>query len=269
MDDYKIVKQIIKETIKEIINKSKINVSKIIFVAFGSEKFDLNKVRPVNLSSKRTLMRNKPEGGVWASPLTSKNGWADWCNSNKFRLKSLSQHFLFTIKPEAKIYVIDTFDDLKQISTLRNYSGEKAINFQMLYDNGCDGIFVTAKAASELRYVESGYADLYAWDVESICVFNSNVIVPVEENAFEKAQINKFGEPYQDFFDEEDDFWSDDRKYLQMQSDFDRYSNQNINKDMEKLFKGKHPAILAQQHGNNKDTKLARKFNSTVQSGLK
>lgn len=162
----------------------------------------------------------------------------------------------------------DTLEDLKKISNVPNTFGDKSINFKQLYKNGYDGIFVTANAVSNLRYVEFGYAGLDTWDVESICVFNPDVIIPVDEDAFEKAKINKYAEPYKDYYDDEDDFWTDSRKSLQMQSDFDRYSNQNVNKDMSKLFKGKHPAIMAQQHGNSKDSKLARKFNGTVQSGL-
>lgn len=250
-----------------LLNNSRIKISDIIFVAFGTDKFDPNKVTPVNLDSRLVHARNKPSGGVWASPLTSKKGWADYCNANQFRLRSLSKHFLFSIKPQAKIYVIDTLEDLKQVANIMDY-GLYVINFMMIYHNGYDGIFVTANAASKLRDGYGRYAGLDSWDVESICVFNNDIIVPIEENAFEKAKINKYGTPYKDFFYDEDDFNSDDRKYLQMQSDFERYSNQNVNKDMSKLFKGKHPGILAQMHGNRKDTKLARKFNGTVQSGI-
>lgn len=35
-----------------------------------------------------------------------------------------------------------------------------------------------------------------------------------------------------------------------------------------KVLNGKHQAILAQGHGNGKDTKLARRFNGTIKSGL-
>lgn len=263
------INKIISETIHRYINESKINLSKMIFVAFGTDKFDMSKVRPVDTDGIYTLLRNKPSGGVWASPIVSKNGWADWCNANDFRLKTLSKHFLFSLKPNAKIYVIDDLDDLKRISTTINYQlQQKTINFKLLVNNGYDGIFVTDNAASELRYVERGYAGLDTWDVESICIFNPDVIVPIEEDAFEKAKINKYGKPYYDNFYDEDDSNSDDRKYLQMQSDFDRYSNQNLNSDMSKLFKGKHPSIMAQQHGNSKDAKLARKFNGTVKSGM-
>lgn len=264
-----VLKEIVKKTIEKYLAESKKDdISNIVFVAFGNDKFDINKTRPLDLNSSSVSLINKPIGGVWGSPLVSKKGWADWCNSNNFRINLLGKHFLFSLKPNTKIYVIDTFEDLKKISTLPNQFGEKSINFNLLKNNGFNGVFVTAKAASELRYVGKGYAGLDAWDVESICVFNPDVIIPIEEDAFEKAKINKYAEPYKSFLDDEDDFWTDNRKSLQMQSDFDRYSNQNVNKDMSKLFKGKHPAIIAQKHGNSKDSKLARKFNGTVQSGL-
>ena len=39
---------------------------------------------------------------------------------------------------------------------------------------------------------------------------------------------------------------------------------------MGQFFKGgKHPAISAQGHGNSKETKLARKFDGTIKSGMK
>lgn len=263
------IDKIIKESIRKYLNESKINFSKMIFVAFGSNKFDLDKVTPVDFANRQSKIINKVIGGVWASPLHSKYGWAEWCNAEDFRLRTLSQHFLFTLKRNAKIYVIDTFDDLKKISTAKNILGQKCINFITLYQQKYDGIFVTANAVSALRNDMYGYAGLTSWDVESICIFNSDVIVPIEEDAFEKARINKYGKAVQSYDDyDDDDFSNADRKYLQMQSDFDRYSNQNIHKDMSKLFKGKHPAILAQQHGNAKATKLARKFNGTIQSGL-
>ena len=73
------IKNIIRESIIKYLNESIVKVSKIIFVAFGSESFDINKVKPVDFDGSLTMLRNKPTGGVWASPLISKKGWADWC----------------------------------------------------------------------------------------------------------------------------------------------------------------------------------------------
>lgn len=42
------IRKIISETIRNYINESKINPTKIVFVAFGNDKFDINKVKPVD-----------------------------------------------------------------------------------------------------------------------------------------------------------------------------------------------------------------------------
>mgnify|MGYP000344484407 CR=1 FL=1 len=104
--------------------------------------------------------------------------------------------------------------------------------------------------------------DLSAWDVESICIFNPNIIIPIEENAFDKEKVTRYENPY-----DEDDF-NDDHKFLQMQSDYAKYGNQNIKSDMSSLFNKHHPGILAQKHGNSKDAKLARNFKGIIKNNL-
>ena len=62
-----------------------------------------------------------------------------------------------------------------------------AIDFKRLLENGYDGIYVTEKALS-LKGIFSLYGEnenvqgLLTWDVESLCVFNPDVVVPLEEN---------------------------------------------------------------------------------------
>ena len=129
---------------------------------------------------------------------------------------------------------------------------------------------MTYNAIYSLKYGFDNINGLDTWDVESICIFNPDIIIPIEENAFDKAKIDMHEkEPeYDEYTYYFGDSNKDDRKYLQMKSDYDKYSNQNINSDMSKFFNGKHPGISAQKHGNNKDTKLARRFNGTIKSGL-
>ena len=57
-------------------------------------------------------------------------------------------------------------------------------------------------------------------------------------------------------------------KEKQINKTYELYGNQNIKSDSSELFNGEHPGILAQGHGNNKKTKLARKYNGTIKSGL-
>ena len=259
------LRQIVAESVRQYLSESRNPLSNIIWIAYGTDKFDSKQSRPVDFYSLPCRTNNKPYGGVWASPLESKWGWADFCDSEEFRLRTLDTHYLFKLSPDAKIYVIDTFEDLKRVST--RYIQQDlsyGIDFPELGDK-YNGIYVTYNAARTLRYPGNGILGLQAWDVESICIWDDDVIIPIEEDAFEKASVNKHEKPAYD-----DEEISNSRKNLQMASDYDKYGNRNINKNMGQFFKGgKHPAISAQGHGNSKETKLARKFDGTIKSGMK
>lgn len=277
------MKIIINENQFNYLIESFININKlhnIIFISYGTDKFDINKMREINndINSREmiiSLSRNKPLGGLWASPLCSDTSWGEWCSGNNFRLESLSTHFLFKISKDSKIYVINNLDDLVKISNYYHPKiGKRCINIPYLLEN-YDGIFVTSSAVHKLRYVDDYVLnDLYSWDVESICIWNSDIIIPIEENAFDKANIENYSghrgydELYYNDDGEMSNYVSKGRKKLQMNNDYLKYSNQNINDDMSKYFNGEHPAILSQLHGNNKKTKQARKFNGTIKSGM-
>lgn len=256
MNINKIINETIDRNIKRIITESKIN--DIIFISYGTDEFDVNKFRQPIFNSKRAMINNKPVGGLWASPIDAQFGWVDFCDCSSFHLKTLAKHFIFKLKPNANIYIIDNVEDLRKISTIPFY-GELCINWELLQD--FDGIFVTDNGR-KLKVVK-GLRGLDAWDVASICVFNPDIIIPIKENAFDKAKISKREVSYYHNDDNQEE-----RKYLQMQSDFDKFSNRNVTGNMGDLFNGEHPAILAQKHGNNKDTKLARKFKGMVMQGL-
>lgn len=242
-----------------------------IFISYGTNKYKKDKFTPIYLNSPFNEINNKPHGGLWGSPVDSANGWGDWAYNNEFNIHTLGKHFLFKIKDWNKIYVIDDIKDLKAISTAINFLGLRAIDFDKLTST-YDGIYATSKAVTSLKNIEkTGYQGLDSWDVESICVFNPSQIEEVEEDYFTKAKNNRFGEiPYKD--EEEYYFTSSDvkaaKKALQMQSYYERYGNKNIEKDMSKYFKGEHPGIISQGHGNSKSVQQARKFNGTIKSGM-
>ena len=283
------LRQIIKETIYNM-----------IFVSYGTDEFNKDKFKQPYFNEYDV---NKPRGGFWASPIDSKNGWGEWCNNEEFYIDKLDKHVLFKIKKNAKIYVIDTKEDLDKVSTMSDESKEKlndilndiwkfnphldknnkktydyivnsiktkynhlfkkVLNFDFLYKN-YDGVFATNNAVTKLRHVNDGEG-MYWWDIESICIFNPDAIEIIPETAFDKANIPTFET-------DNESYWNEDTKNIkkqkQINKDFNIYSNQNINPDSSNLFNGEHPAILAQGHGNNKKTKLARKYNGTIKSGM-
>lgn len=140
------------------------------------------------------------------------------------------------------------------------------MDIKFLVDN-YDGVYVTKKAARGLKMgaIKLPVQDLGTWDVDSICVFTPDVVIPIEENSFDKAKINDYSAPNE---------YQDNTRYSgkngrQMDHDYNLYGNRNLDKDMSKFFNGKHPAIVAQGDGRRADTKQARAFNGTLKSGLK
>lgn len=247
------------------------NLKNTIFISYGTNKYEKDKFVPIYLNSPFAQINNKPHGGLWGSPVDSTNGWGDWAYKNEFHLHTLGEHFLFRIKNWKKIYIIDDIEDLKAISTKKNFMGFKSIDINRLISK-YDGIYATSKAVTTLKNIEkTGYQGLDTWDVESICVFNPSQIEEVKEDYFTMAKNNRFGEiPYKD----EEEYYNTDsnvkaaKKALQMKSYYERYGNKNIEKDMSKYFNGNHPGIISQGNGKSKSVQQARKFNGTIKSGM-
>lgn len=291
------IRQMVTEAIRKIMSGGNHkNIYDITFVSYGTNEFSKDKFILPYMRSEV----NKPHRGFWGSPIDSLNGWGEWCNRENFHTDKLDEHVLFKIKKGSNIYIIDTQEDLDNISkdediediiqTIQrkfNYSYEEArnaalkyyhnslkkiIDFNYLYKH-YDGIFVTERAVKELRNVNNGDG-LYWWDVESICVFNPDIIEVIKENAFDKAKVPSYiNDDYLDGEYMDDDYGYDGgnkvtNKMRQINKSYELYGNRNIDSDSSNLFNGEHPGILAQGHGNNKSTKLARKYNGTIKSGL-
>lgn len=124
---------------------------------------------------------NKCRNGLWACPVDSVYGWKEWCADNDFKTGKLNSAFYFRLKPGAKIYSIHTLDDLERISTLEDDMGYKGIDFPWLLHNGYDGIYASDEAVNAFHmYASENVKDMNAWDIESLCVFNPDVIIPVD-----------------------------------------------------------------------------------------
>lgn len=261
------LRKIVRESILNTINEgvmSKKELSDTIFVSYGTKSFDEENFKTPHFNH----LINKPRGGFWGSPIYSKFGWADFCSREDFNVKSLAESVLFKVKSDAKIYVIDTKEDYRNIITTISDGGyrQEVIDFYKLSKN-YDGIFVTSNAVSKLRFVPNGQG-LYTWDVESICIFNPNVIEVVDDEFLRISLLSHENETSDSLWGDEDSnpLLDKDRKFLQMNKDYELYGNRNLENDS-RLFKT-HPAILAQKHGNSKDAKLAKKYNGTAKSGL-
>lgn len=145
------------------------------FITYGLDKFD---------KSKFSLIKNddfiKPHGGLWSCPVDSEYNWKDWCVGEGVRNKKLSNWFKLKLSKDSIIFVIDNINDLSELhkmGEIRTFYGDRYLDFEKL-SKSLDGILLTDKGESATRFTHPG---LRGWDVESLLVFNPEVIEVVEE----------------------------------------------------------------------------------------
>ena len=115
----------------------------------------------------------KPKGGLWASPVDSSWGWADWCEEENFG--SLDESF--NLDFVGNLLVIDNYDDLDALPWIEGMY-RAFPSFQCLCVGGFyyDAIHLTVRGERETRY--SRPRSLYGWDCESVLILNPNSIYP-------------------------------------------------------------------------------------------
>lgn len=143
-------------------------VNDLELIHYGSNHYNDKLFKPI-----KNQNWVKPSGGLWTSPIDSKWGWKDWCESENFHTNSLNKMFKLKFKPDSKVIVIDSLEDLKSLPTQSNqlYLFQKYLDFEKL-SLVADAIWLTEKGQSETRL--SYDINLYGWDCESVLIMNKN-----------------------------------------------------------------------------------------------
>lgn len=159
-----------------------------IFRHYGHESF--RRSRSTTEVETHPVMKMKPSYGLWASPVESDISWYRFCVDEHFHEDTLSKYFDFTLAEDAKIFQINSLVDLQLL--LMNFPGEKIGSWKLIYQppsssntlpwfpdyskvaEEYDGVQVNISSDSSLYYW------MYGWDVDSIVVWNKDVIVPIE-----------------------------------------------------------------------------------------
>ena len=155
------------------------------YIHYGSDKFDIDKFHRFVGNDLSDLAINKPKAktGLWASPTDCWLSWKDWCEGEEFHTEALEKAFTFTLSPGSIILTVRRCADidpyLKYWSDIDPmYSGynslSKAIDFQAIFDDGYDGVELVH---SQKYYMELHMGPFYSWDVDSIVVWNPDVII--------------------------------------------------------------------------------------------
>lgn len=124
----------------------------------------------------------KPYGGLWTSTfdVETKSAWIDFCTKEEFNLPASGVWRGYLLKPmrKARIYVIDSFDDLKQLIDKYSYNPYKDLQFSIwstlrdkryidfeALSKDYDAIHLTQEGQWLTRHTEP--FNLYGWDFES------------------------------------------------------------------------------------------------------
>jgi hypothetical protein len=147
------------------------------FIHYGSKIFKPELIKPIKNS-----YWVKPDGGLWTSPIDSKWGWVDWCESEKFKECNIENSFTLKFYDWAKICVIDSFSDLVKLPYYENYM--RFLDFEEIAEN-YDAIWLTENGETKTRFSNPG---LYGWDCESVLILNSKCCYEVIKNIkYEKS----------------------------------------------------------------------------------
>ena len=138
------------------------------YVHYGSKAFDLDKFLELKdngiLRHGWHAWNNKPDYGLWASPVDTDFGWKEFCTNEDFRTDRLSESFTIELSDDARVFTVTKLDDIPS-----DYISERKTHYGEDYD------------AMELIHSDGHYSELhdglfYAWDVDSIVIWNPQII---------------------------------------------------------------------------------------------
>lgn len=157
------------------------NLKDITFIHYGTGEYKRNLFADLENSTSLS-MKNKPIGGFWACELIEnsfcKSAWEEYVHDCEWDISVLGESFKFKIKEDSKIYIVDNKEDLKYLedkypienSPLEKICGHKLIDYVEM-SKDYDGLLLTDDGLYE------NYDKLESWCIESICIFNPDIIL--------------------------------------------------------------------------------------------
>ena len=143
-----------------------------IWIHYGNDCFNPEKVK----ENAKKLFSNKPNG-LWASPV-GRNfwSWKRWCESEDYHTERLEKYFKFRVSSKANLLWIHKLSDAEKYMIAEPYyPGSKYCSYKLNVEevmNKFDGmVLIHGNHYCELH--DNGF---YTWDVDSICVWNPDMI---------------------------------------------------------------------------------------------
>lgn len=159
-----------------------------VYIHYNSNEYDKERLRrAVNDSVKHYLeypFQDKPHG-LWASPEKCDLSWKDWCEYEDFYVEKLEKSFKFKLSPKAKILHINKLKDAYKyiIKGEENFVSYPNLSYTY-YELDIKRIYHYYDGIEVI--MSNDYINFhnnrifYSWDVDSLCVWNPDVIIPVK-----------------------------------------------------------------------------------------
>ena len=151
------------------------------YIHYGSDHFDKNKFIPIKNCYFPSV---KPEkhSGMWGSPISSKNGWKNWCELNGFDVERLDKSFTFNLKEDSKVLYVRNDNELQDLKLLHCFDRLNLYINYGLRDQYCMDferlLTVHRYDAMEVHVTTNNiYFGLYGWDCDSILILNPDCVV--------------------------------------------------------------------------------------------
>ena len=146
---------------------------------YGSKDFSIAKIEE-SLSGEGRMSQNKPQG-LWACPTNAERSWEsffleEWHTefSDAEKEDFRSNFFEFEISSDANILHINREEDISEYKMcVPHFEFIELLDVEKLRDD-YDGIAFHIDKNPDLYW---GF--FYGWDVESVCVWNADVIIPL------------------------------------------------------------------------------------------
>ena len=169
----------------------RIETSNKTYIHYGSSHFDPERFVPIH----NELYRNKPKGGLWASPLNDegyedgfgwRTFWADDISVEEDETDNVEflpggrygTSFRFTLKPESKVLKLIHKSDMEGIPCVPDPVDHPCFRVKIPdFEYLLCGMGVAAIEFSP----EELYDDMYGWDVECVLVLDPYAVVEVKE----------------------------------------------------------------------------------------
>lgn len=151
-----------------------------VFIHYG-DVFDTEKFKEIKNANTPWV---KPNGGYWASPVESNNGWKDWCLRENFlcfgdRYKNIDKHQKFTIAEDAKILYLRNEEEIMFLK--ETYESRDSLLMRLAIYPDYEKIVADGYQAIYYEDNSETHYPLICWDCDSLLVMDPTIINIIKE----------------------------------------------------------------------------------------